>query len=274
MEKSKSIEQEIIKYVERVITLEAKFEVEKKSLLNKLGKWGGLMALVISLFTGGYTVYDNFFLKPSDKMQSALGEARKIVTRISDLNSKLIELQSEGEFQKLKQIGMIFNGEKVALLNQADNILKEYWENIGYSELMVLAFEHLNMGNNEKSLKFSIRASEIAENDILKIEALRYKARVLFVPGSVHNIKEARNAISKALQMANNIIYYNKGSIVSNIYMDYINNEIYFGSCDKAKKLKDEAIDLIDNLIINLNERMALLSAINQYFFQQSKCEI
>ena len=65
----------------KIARLEVEVEHERKSIVKRLGVWGGLIALVVSVSTGWFSLYDNLVLKPRQERTASGGELRNIVGR-------------------------------------------------------------------------------------------------------------------------------------------------------------------------------------------------
>lgn len=259
---------------ERVAKLEVQLENDKKSFVRRFSVWAGLIALAISIVTGSYNIFDQFYFKPEREKEEALQLLRSIVSRLSDVNWRLVELQLKGNAELIRFVGMVANGEKVSILSKADDIVSAYPHDVGFSEYIVLAQEHLNWGNFERALAYANAAHRAAEGSVFRMEASRYKARALFAPGPQQNIGEARQIFSSLAEDIKAHAGYRAPGMLGNVYEDWIIAEMYFGECARARELYAKLISEYDALGVDDSLKSTMVQAILQIASGQYKCRL
>jgi hypothetical protein len=221
---------------ERIAVLESKVAAEERSWARRSTMLGSALALLISILSGGYNIYDNAVLRPSQEQEQALGELRQIVARLSEINWKLID-QSDGDPQRVRVVQMTASGEKVSLLDRADQIIAARGGLVGVSEYLTLAAEHLNFGNNDKAVRYAEAAIASAAGPGMRAEAFRYKARALFAPGETQDLAKARAAFTDGLRTIGGSGTLSSLNLVATLYNDWLVNEAYFGDCARLQPL-------------------------------------
>jgi hypothetical protein len=224
---------------ERIAILESKVAAEERSWTRRSTVIGSVLALLISILSGGYSIYDNAVVRPSKAQEESLGELRQIVGRLSEINWKLIE-QSGGDPQRARMVQMTASGEKVSLLDRADQIVAAMGPRIGLSEYLTLAYEHLSFGDNATALRYANAAIAVAATPGLKSEAYRYKARALFLPGATQNLEEGRAAFAAGLKVASGGGTLSANNAAATLYVDWLINEAWFGDCARLPPLLED----------------------------------
>jgi hypothetical protein len=261
----------VVGLAERVAVVESKVEAEERSWVRRSSLLGSLLALLISILSGGYNIYDNAVVRPSQAEDDALGELRQIVGRLSEINWKLIE-QWSGDPQRARMVQMTANGEKVSLLDRADQIVAALGPRIGLSEYLTLAYEHLGFGDNATALRYANAAIAVAASPGLRAEAYRYKARALFAPGDTQDLDKAREAYREGLKAASGGTM-SASNAAATIYVDWLINEAAFGDCARLAPLLDEIEQGLKSLSISA-EAPALLQMGLNALQQQKRCTV
>jgi hypothetical protein len=224
---------------ERIAIVEAKVTAQERSWMRRSTVLGSALALFISILSGGYNIYDNAVLRPSQAQDNALGELRQIVGRLGEINWKLIE-QSGGDPQRVRLVQMTASGEKVSLLDRADQIVAALGPRVGLSEYLTLAYEHLGFGDNATARRYANAAIAVAATPGLKSEAYRYKARALFSPGATQDLEAGRAAFAEGLKVASGGGTLSANNAAATLYVDWLINEAWFGDCARLPQLLED----------------------------------
>jgi hypothetical protein len=262
----------VVGLAERVAVVESKVAAEERSWMRRSSLVGSMLALLISILSGGYSIYDNAVVRPSKAQEESLGELRQIVSRLSEINWKLIE-QWSGDPQRARLVQMAANGEKVSLLDRADQIVAAMGPRIGLSEYLTLAYEHLGFGDNLTALRYANAAIGVAATPGLKAEAYRYKARALFMPGPTQDLEKGREAFREGLEAASGGGTMSASNAAATIYVDWLYNEASFGDCARLAPLLDEIEQALTSLSTSV-EAPAVLQMGLQTLQQQKRCTV
>ena len=235
-------------YLERIAVIENRLKEEQKSLARKLGQYGGLIALILSILIGIYTVYDKMILEQDRENAKNQAEMHRIVARITEINWKLIELGFQNAPEKLEPLVKNANGEKIALLEQASSLSQSLGEQVGLAASILLSSENLNFGKNDRALFHANTAMALADTAGFRAMSLRYRGRALFASGSTQDIEQARKDFQGSIQLAKESSSTQEHYIVVNTYADWIILEAMFGDCNAGKRTRSEAEQEIGEL--------------------------
>ncbi len=263
---------QLLSLSERLAALEGQVEIDRRSVVKRVGAWGGLVALVISLITGSFTIYEKFVANPAARRDALVSEMQTIVARFSSINSKLVELQLEGDLRKLQALSQNANTEKFVLLDRADTIIRSLGDDFGVGHYIQLAYEHLNFGQSKMAEHYAKRAFTSARNPLLKAEAVRYRGRALFLDGEIQNKILAREAFREAIVLADRIPGFLSTQVLGSIYADAIGSELFFGDCDMVPALVNEMNGKFVERQAPLGVAQAILIQIRSIASQQDRC--
>lgn len=222
--------------IERVARLEGRLDSEEQSIARRVGQWGGLVALVISITVGGFQIYQNLVLRDREAIETDRRELAGYVRQITELNTKIVTLAAEGN-PALHMIVKVLNAEKMSVLGLADRVLTKRPALGDFSSFFTFATEHLNNGSNERAHQYAEAALSAASSVPERVEAHRLIARTTFAPGGIQNIPVARAAFASALDKARDIDTYLRVGLMANLYSDWIVSEAAFGDCERARVL-------------------------------------
>ena len=255
-------------------------EREEQSLARKLGQYGGLIALILSIVTGAYTIYDKLIMEKARKSASEQAEIRRIVARITEINRELIELDSQVETagnpqkmrQKLQFLTMNANGEKMALLEWGAQIYASLEDEIGFAAALTLCHESLVMGQNDRALSYADTAIRVAVTPTWKVEGMRKKAQVLFAHGSEQSIQVGREEFQKSIKLVREATSVDQ-RVVYTVYRDWIVSEATFGNCKMAKQKRVEAEkDIAEVFKFVPGSLKSFRADVDLFLSRQSKC--
>lgn len=232
----------------KIAKIEAQVERERKSIVKRVGAWGGLIALVVAVSTGSFSLYDNLVLRPRQERAASGGELREIVGRLSEINSRLVEVQLENNLTKLRALSMAANAEKATILARADRIIDNARSEATFPDYITFSYEHSNFGNSERALLYANAALEVAETEQHRGEALRYIARGLFAPGPSQDVDAARGYFNESIATFQGSGVVGSAALVLNTYADWVLYEAVLVGCDAGrdvyKRFEQELVDM------------------------------
>ncbi len=256
----------------RLRKVEGKVELEEKSVVKKVSLYGALIALLVSILTGGFNVYEKVIQAPSRQYLENRAELRGIVGRITQINWRLAELGFESDPRKAQNVARIANGEKLALLERATDMVKSDAELASTSNLMVLATEHLNFGNTQDSLSFANQAVLKAESLLLKSESLRHKARAISSMSTDDSLEDARQIYELAVTEAMRSSTIAANSVIANIYGDWALMEMWSGECGLADMRLSDLKGILQKRSAPLVEYQTVAANLEQMRLLQGRC--
>ncbi len=226
---------------ERIEKLELGLEAERKSVARRVGLWGGLIALIISIFAGGIGLYDRLYLTKIQNHQRNVELAQSISTKLKQHAKEASELEAEGNLEKLYAYSRIANVDKATLLNKLNELGDDVISELSSGDLIIFSHTYLERGFAAKALSIAELARKKApqENSLLA-ETTRYIARTLMFPGDVQDLSRGREMMREALGNVENWNNPNRDGVVSGIYQDWIWIEAHIGNCEHAQKLFTE----------------------------------
>jgi len=259
---------------DRLDWLEEKFELGEKSKFKKLGAWGGIAALVISVFVGGLEISDKTIGESRRKNEAKLEKVSNSIEKLSRYSQEIVSLMANGKGNELNlRIGQI-TSERSRILAEIDTVLGDVWVKLDTTTLINLSSEYGAVLRYKDSLAYAERAVEKAETLLLQIESRRYLGKILNTPSLVYDKNRARNTFQDALSLAadDTLPKQQLLSLRYGIYGEWIRTESVNGDCAYIKKLTDEYLEFISENPIpgqKLNIKSLKIS-----FEASSKCKL
>jgi len=253
--------------MQRLEALEIKVDSKPKGIGDQVSKFAGLLGLVVSIATGGFTLYNNFIQKPKEDLAQAIAAINAVN---QDLSSKLPAISDPAVRQSVQ---IVANNQKVLHIQTAERLIKRLGRAVGTPELMVLGNEKLYFGDPKTSLSYFQMAVQRAQDPIFKGEALRMQGQAMFMLGDSAGIAQARASFENALDIMSKMQNFGASGYRANLLADWTIGEAFFGSCDLAKQklsafhkevvASDVLPNIGDQLRANLSTRLK----------QQTRCK-
>jgi hypothetical protein len=220
------VQSDIIQRLER---LEVREKESTKSVLDRLANWGALIALVISIATGAYTLFQESVVKPREKKQQQFETiVASIETQMQTATSKM--LSQKDPIQKLA-ISAAVTANVMVLLQQAEVIEPAVQAGVSASTFMVLGNAELNVDNLESAQKYLRLAAARATDPSMHAEALRLLGRALSMSNTPEGLASARRTYAQAWAIERQFHNFNAPSQRAELLGDEIITEAYFGDC-------------------------------------------
>lgn len=258
----------------KVEEVQQRVEAEKRSWSRRSAVLASSLALFISILSGGFNVYDQAVLRPSQANEDSLGELRRTIGRLTEINWKLAELSTDENLQKVRVVQMIANGEKVSLLQRADQIIDALGPRIGLSEYLTLSLEHLNFGDSERAVRYAEAGIAAAATPAFKAEAHRNLGRALFAPGSTQDLARGRQSFAESLKLASGLSAYQSSNLLVSLYSEWAFNEAAFGDCDRAVALYEEFLGRIGGDMFSPEGAVTAHFSVAAALSNQSRCAV
>ena len=225
-----SLENELEKLTE-------KFEGKDKSTFKKISEWAGLIALIVAISGGGFTVYDKLFIDPNKGRDLALSQLQGIVGDLTNTNAELLQLSQQLPPDQFALIASIKNGVKLTLARRAATIIEDLGGEVDAATMLVISSEFQQFEKLDESRRLAQMALTAADNDFIRAESKRYIADATFLLGGQDNISQARATYEEGLALARKMPGLQGFSIVGNIYRDWMIAESLGDNCDRTEKL-------------------------------------
>ncbi len=263
---------------ERLARIEGQLGADERSLLKKVGLFGGLIALFISIFTGGFQVFDQLVLRQQAAFNADARELAGYVRRIAELNSEIVKLSVGQDTQQIDpvsvQIVKVINAEKASTLSLADRLIERQPATADFANLITLSFEHMNFGNNAQAAVYAKRAEHLSISQFERAESLRYLARAQVLPSGLQNIELARQTFTTALDSARKIQSFLRPQLIASVYADWINGESWYGDCNRARELLSELHDELSTSVAGQNALSVAMGEIHTLTQTNTNCRL
>jgi tetratricopeptide (TPR) repeat protein len=182
---------------QRIQQIETQISGAETALFERVSRYAGLIALVLSLLIGGLELYDR-------TIRTAEEEQQDNRDRIASISKSLDLLRSEQAFlgnnpmapQAIIRQPQI-NGERYRLLEQLERLSDEGFDEMSSVELTVLGSEYMSVQQYPQAIRFLRQAVVTASDNQVAHEAKRYLAMSLFPPSDVQDVQSARNMMGE-----------------------------------------------------------------------------
>lgn len=233
-------EDEYIALVERVATLEGRLEASrKKSLFERLSVWGGFVALLISIITGGYTIFGIVYKSPQLERQAQIEKLRKAIDSLAGLRAEFFE-KSKGDPQIIAQLAtnkrsILENNATIAVA--LHNI---YPDVLSFSDHMLLGRTLSQLMRRDEAINHTYIAKRIAKNDFERAASEELLGDIFRDPGRGQDLKRVREHYQKSVTL-----YIHEDQNIFNptivgIYFRWLFVESSFGKCKKSNSIVDD----------------------------------
>lgn len=223
---------------ERLATLEGKMEKEKaKSLKKRLSEYGGILALILSIVIGAFTVYDKIILQPKKEEVIELESFRKDINTLVQLSAQISSLNWEGNPAAAQAQAQNLTPQKVALIENIERYGEMHPDKYKFADRLMLVNENEQFSWHEKAIIHAKKALEISNDSLQTANAYWAIARI---NGRLNKLPDMRTYYEKAINEFEKVgLNSNAGAVMQIytqwIYLELIQNE----SCDSARKVFD-----------------------------------
>ncbi len=223
-----------VELISRVSKLEVELEEEKNSFSHRFGIWAGLIAVAISIISGGIGVYDRV-RSELEHTERQVQEAQGIARKLSELSLKLAEVRSEGDYKKLTELSGIVNIEILNLLSNLEALGDDVLQELQPGDLILFAEHSVGLGRQLRAVELAKLAAEKSDTDLLRAESAKQLSRALYADGKYRDIGQARAESEKAMTLllaSENVNRFNSaaGVLVSQAIL-----EAYIGDCSASE---------------------------------------
>ena len=183
-----------------------------RRLDRQFSRWTGIVALLISIAVGAFTVVDQTLIAPNERRDSDLARLADIVVELGRANV--------GALMQPNNVALIvaqkINSVKLPLLASAVNIIEKYPDHIDAATLVVIAGELIQAQNYALSLKYATMARNRGMVEDMRIEAFRMMAVSNMGVFDESRNQEARDLFEETIRLAKRVENVNGPWLVSN----------------------------------------------------------
>lgn len=197
-------------------------------------KFIAVLALVISIAVGVFTIIDHTLIAPGERKSSDLSKLRDIVLEIGKANSTALLLMSNNlGLNAVRQMNSI----KFPLLASATNIVDKHHAAVDADILLVLIGELLQIQNHTTALEYATLARKVARIPDTRIEATRLMALAVMSNCGEFHCPRGQALFEEALADARRLNNDNRLWLISNVLRDWSIQAIHMGQCEEASKI-------------------------------------
>lgn len=205
-------------------------------LIDRLGAWGGFLALIISVTTGAVTFWDDIVLRGEKQYQERVEDLRGWMTEIADMNAQITQAQASMDYNRAAALMGSLGPSKERLLNKIRPVYAENPELFTPRDRFLLANEFLAFGDK-------LTAAEVAEdligmaegNTQLLAETEWFRARLSGLPGALHDPGVARERYALAAELTREMPLQLGLPLRLNMMNEWLQFEAVSGDCDTAR---------------------------------------
>lgn len=240
------LDERVDAFGERLATLEGKLEKEKaKGMRKRLSEYGGVLALILSIVIGAFTVYDKVIRQPEEDEVVAFESFREDIGDLGKLTAQIASLDWKGNYEAAQAQAGSLTPLKVELIEKIEHYGEMHPDKLKFADRMMLANENVLFMWHEKAIVHAKKALEISADSQQAANAYwaiaRMSGNLNKLPEMRFNFEKARNEFEvmglkssgfQMLQMFSQWVYY-----------ELIQNQ----SCDPAKDVFDAMKVLYSN---------------------------
>jgi len=175
-------------------------EEEKSSFSRRFGIWAGLIAVVISILSGGISIYDR--VRPElEKKEQRIQDARQIIRQLNELSFRLSEIKFDRNRKERGGQTRVINAEIRNLVSNLEMLGDETTHELPPGDLIILSEHSLNLGKQRRSIELAKLATEKSNTDILRVDSAMHLSHALYANGGDQDLIRARAESEKALRL-------------------------------------------------------------------------
>jgi hypothetical protein len=255
---------------ERIGRLEERVEKSEKSIWRKIGIYGGLIALVLSIASGSYNLVDVLLFKPSEATERKSAKISDISFKLNSFRQQIQVLVSAGDITGATAAAKALNLAKSLLLVEAKKILTDGDVPIDVPSLLLFSEEFFGT-DIEYSEKLANRAVEISLKKYELAESLAYLAQIIMFRGEQDRVEQSRRIFRDALAKAKDSEDGYKADVILDVLGKWATSEMYHGACSEAEDIV-LSMPSVANLTIDDFRILSARKLIRQYTIRINRC--
>ena len=224
---------------ERIARLEGVVEQsQQKSAFEKFGTWGGVIALLVSICTGGFTIYDKIVTEPIQEKAAKLREIRSNIDEIGKIQTTINRSMAENPIQGgAVAAGLTPQMRHLAQITHAD--FADFPEVFTFSDHMMMGNLLLSFGYAGDATHHADASGQLAENHIETANYLWLKAKIFSAIGDHQNLPEMRKFFAEAITVSKQKDLQISIGTTLQITLEWIAAELNIGECRYARQAVD-----------------------------------
>jgi len=188
---------------ERQSRLEGEREGDQRSLVRRFSAGGTALALVISLVTGLYTIYDQVVAKPGEARMAKQEELRRVAEALNQLQEdyvfKVLPLTAPAQREQAQRV---LNTRSELLLQKGRTLIGQLGDDVGLAELLVIGYFESSRGNLAGARGLFERAlAKGAVSELTGGDIYAQLGQFYMQPGPEQNLSRARDYYRQGLDV-------------------------------------------------------------------------
>jgi hypothetical protein len=174
---------------------------QQKSLVERIQGRASFFALMVGICLSLISLFDVFWIKPRESLLRDIEEFNRSVNAVASLRQSMIRVQFESPNPQMTfAMNAMVTPQVLANIQYATELLPRLGPHAGIPQLIVLIGEAMNIYDWQNAETLVEKAVATAAAPSLRSEALRYKARLLFLTGRQQQGRQAFEAALNELR--------------------------------------------------------------------------
>lgn len=222
-------------FAERMAAVEAVTIIEKKGVIKRASEVGGLIALVLSLALGGFTLREELVVKPQEAERQHGEALRNAISELSKIQSELnsIDWNDPAAQNKLGS----YAPRRVALLEKIRKHYKTEEDSLTFADHLLVALELMQFSKIDDARVHISAADSFASDHFQRAIVDVYEARVA---GYQQDFSKMSESFSKATEEYLSLGVQQSGLDLFSTYIEWIGYEMAFVSCESASTVHED----------------------------------
>lgn len=223
---------------ERIAALEGKLDKEKaKGLRQHLSEYGGILALVLSIVIGVFTIYDKVVIQPQREVAAELDTFRKDLDTLVQLSAQIFSLDWTGNPNAAQLQAQSLSPQRIALVEKIERFGEEHPDKLKFADRLMLANENELFMWYEKAITHANKALGISADPLQRANAYWAMARL---NGKLNKLPDMRIYYEKAISEFEMVGLNTTAGLVMQLYTQWVNIELVQDqTCTSARKVFD-----------------------------------
>ena len=267
----------------RLGALEASVKEDRESLSRKLGGIAAATALILSILTGIFTVFDRIITKPNDDKTTEYNQLKSDIRSMINIQEQASEKSNtESNPQNKTTIIQSANIQVQSLLQDSERLLRLIESDkskrdlgkfsLGSYDYSVLSEVAYNGGDLNLAMKYADKTIEMSDNFHTKDQAYRAKAMMIYQINGASGLQDAKQAISEGLAALSGRHEWGIAIDQADLYSVLMFIEANSGDCKEAAESGSRSVELISTPDIPPGSRKYILNELSAAFAGQSRC--
>jgi hypothetical protein len=217
---------------ERIARLEVKVEEKSQRTFQKLiSDYGGIVALVLSITIGLFTLYDKLVVGPKAQRLQAETALRNDINELAGIGARIAGLDWT-KYDVASAQAQMLTPQRLALLERISNAGKRMPSVVQFADHMLLISEYEYFGRFPEAMDQAERAMEIAHGANERGNAYWARARI---DARLSNLERMRSDFRTGVTVFKSLGLRDMASQIMPLYTQWIYLELVNGSCDTAR---------------------------------------